>query len=259
MEVVFLGTGTSQGVPLIAHPNDGLDLDNPKNWRTRSSIHVVMGGHHIQVDAGPDFRLQCLHHQVEWVDTFILTHGHADHILGMDDLRRFNDLRDGAAIPVHSTADGLERVERIYPYAIGERPVVRGYAAFRLEPMPPVLNLPGGCVRAFPLPHGSIQTLGLVFEEAGTGACFAYFNDCKSVSPEARQAARAAHAVGLDALRFRPHPTHMSIDEALEVAADLGARASYFTHLTFEVDHETVTPTLPESVHLAYDGLRLTL
>ncbi|MGF1483985.1 MAG: MBL fold metallo-hydrolase [Opitutales bacterium] len=260
MEVIFLGTGTSQGVPIIAHPEDiGPDLANPKNWRTRSSIHVVMGGHHIQVDAGPEFRLQCIHNDIRQVDTFILTHGHADHILGMDDLRRFNDLREGRALPVYSTAHGIERVRTIFPYAIGERPVVRGYAAFLPQVMPEVLELPGGVVRAFLLPHGRIETLGLVFEEAGTGKRFAYFNDCKDVVPEARECARGVEAVALDALRFREHGSHMSIEEALAVAKDLQPAQSYFTHMTFEIDFDAFSPQLPAYVSLAYDGLRLQL
>ncbi len=260
MEVIFLGTGTSQGVPIIAHPDGiGPDLNNPKNWRTRSCIHVVMGGHHIQVDAGPEFRLQCIHNDVRQVDTFILTHGHADHILGMDDLRRFNDLRDGAALPVYSTAHGVERVHSIFPYAIGERPQVRGYAAFRPQEMPSVLELPGGIVRAFWLPHGRIETLGLVFEEAATGARFAYFNDCKAVLPEAREAARGAAAVALDALRFREHGSHMSVEEALKVAEDLQPSTSYFTHMTYEVDYEAYSQQVPPYVKLAYDGMRLEL
>ncbi|MGF1449246.1 MAG: MBL fold metallo-hydrolase [Opitutales bacterium] len=260
MEVIFLGTGTSQGVPIIAHPDGiGPDLDNPKNWRTRSSIHVEMGGHHIQVDAGPEFRLQCIHNKVRQIDTFILTHGHADHILGMDDLRRFNDLREGQALPVYSTAHGVERVRSIFPYAIGERPVVRGYAAFLPQIMPPVLALPGGTVRAFLLPHGRLETLGLVFEETESGAKFAYFNDCKAVVPAAREAARGAEAIALDALRFREHGSHMCIEEALQVAADLQPSTSYFTHMTYEVDYDVFSQQIPPYVKLAYDGLRLRL
>ena len=127
MEIVFLGTGTSQGVPMIAQPQgEGCDLDNSKNWRTRTSIHVEMGGHHIQVDAAPEFRMQCIQNGLDRIDTFILTHGHADHILGMDDLRRFCDLNGGHALPVYSSEEGLQRIRQIYPYAILEKPLVRG-------------------------------------------------------------------------------------------------------------------------------------
>ena len=187
MEIIFLGTGTSQGVPMIAQPKgEGCDLDNPKNWRTRTSIHVEMGGHHIQVDAAPEFRMQCIQHGLDQIDSFILTHGHADHILGMDDLRRFCDLNGGNALPVYSSAEGLERVRQIFPYAILDKPLVRGYPAFQLEPMPKTLELPGGTVESVLLPHGKIQVLGLVFTEAETGKQFTYYTDCNEVGEEAR-------------------------------------------------------------------------
>ncbi|MGE9294991.1 MAG: MBL fold metallo-hydrolase [Puniceicoccales bacterium] len=244
---------------MIAHDSEGCDLANPKNWRTRSSIHVTMGGHHIQVDAAPEFRLQCLRHQIEWIDTFILTHPHADHVMGMDDLRRFCDLRDYEAMPVFSTGDGIARIGQIFPYAISDRAYRKGYPAFALHEMPAVLETPGGTIRRFLLPHGSIQTLGLVFEEKDTGAKFAYFCDCKEVPPEARAAAEGAQVVVLDGLRPEPHPTHMSIFEAIETAKEIAAPAAYLTHFTFHIDHDSWTAQLPENIHLAYDGLRLTL
>ncbi|MEO0795931.1 MAG: MBL fold metallo-hydrolase [Verrucomicrobiota bacterium] len=259
MEVIFLGTGTSQGVPMIAHDSHGCDLSNPKNWRTRSSIHVVMDGHHIQVDASPEFRLQCIRNQIETIDTFILTHPHADHIMGMDDLRRFCDQRDGSALPVFSTTDGIARIGQIYPYAIGEKPTHPGYAAFRPNVMPEVLEVPGGRVYSTLLPHGRMTTLGLVFEETSSGKKFAYFNDCKEVTPRARELAEGAEVVVLDGLRPMEHPTHMSIDEALAAAAAMNLPTSYLTHFTFHIDHETWSAKMPENVHLAYDGLRLCL
>jgi phosphoribosyl 1,2-cyclic phosphate phosphodiesterase len=120
MEILIMGCGTSQGCPLPAHDNPGLDLKDPRNWRARTSVHVVIEGHHVQVDAAPEFRTQCLKYDVREVDTFILTHGHADHVLGMDDLRQFCTNKGGAAIPVYSTEVGLERIKAIFPYAVGK-------------------------------------------------------------------------------------------------------------------------------------------
>lgn len=259
MEIIFLGTGTSQGVPMIAHPNQGCDLSNPKNWRTRCSIHVVMDGFHIQVDASPEFRLQCLRHGIDQIDHFILTHPHADHIMGMDDLRRFCDLRDFSALPVSSTPDGLERIRTIYPYADGEKPVSRGYPAFQLTEMPETLQTPGGTVKHTLLEHGSMLVLGLVFEEASSGCKFVYYNDCKRVSSEALALAKGADAVALDGLRPMEHPSHMTITEAIAVAQEIDAPQSYLTHLTFQIDHETWQAKLPENIDLAYDGLRFEL
>lgn len=257
MQLILMGTGTSQGVPMIAFDGHHCDLADPRNHRTRTSAHVVMGGHHIQIDAGPEFRMQCLACDIRQIDTFILTHGHADHVVGMDDLRRFCDLRGGDAIDVYTSAEGKERVEQVYPYAVGEKPVYKGYAAFRLHEMPFCLELPGGTVRSCLLPHGRIEVLGLVFEEKGTGKRLAYYTDCKEVGPRARELARGVDVLVIDGLRPEPHPTHLCITEAVEVARDLAAGRTYLTHLTHHVDHATVSRQLPPGVELGYDGLRV--
>ena len=242
---------------MIAQPDGGCDLSNPKNWRTRTSVHVEMGGHHIQVDAAPEFRLQCIQNQITQIDTFILTHPHADHILGMDDLRRFCDLNGGRALPVLSSEEGLQRVREIFPYAITDRPKVSGYPAFKLETMPDKLELPGGTVQAVYLPHGPMRVLGLVFTEAKTGAKFAYYTDCKEVPKAARELAQGADLLVLDALRPNAHPSHMTIREAVDAAVAIGAKHSRLTHMSYTVDHETTEKELPETIRLAYDGLRV--
>ena len=240
-------------------PGEGCDLTNPKNWRSRSSIHVEMGGHHIQVDAAPEFRIQCIQNEIQKIDTFILTHGHADHVVGMDDLRRFCDLREGSALPVYSTDEGLERVRSIFPYAILDRPVVRGYPAFQLRKMPQRLELPGGTVESVLLPHGRIQVLGLVFKESETGKQFTYFTDCQEVPGAAQGLATGSDVVVLDGLRPFTHPSHMSIGEAVTAAERIGAPVSYLTHMTYHVDYVETGSMLPATVRLAYDGLRLTV
>ena len=258
MEIVFLGTGTSQGVPMIAHPQTGgCDLENPMNWRTRTSIHVEMGGHHIQVDAAPEFRMQCIQNSIESIDTFILTHPHADHILGMDDLRRFCDVKGGTALPVYSTLDGLQRIRDIYPYAILDKPLVRGYPAFKLEVMPKELEVPGGLIESVILPHGKMQVLGLVFTENETGKKCAYYTDCSEVGEEARLIAEGADVVILDGLRPNPHPSHMTVAQATQTALEMGAQMSFLTHMTYMVDHAMTEAELPATVRLAYDGLRV--
>jgi phosphoribosyl 1,2-cyclic phosphate phosphodiesterase len=259
MEVIFLGTGTSQGVPMIACDCAVCTSGDPRNQRTRVSLHVVMDGLHVQVDAAPEFRLQCLREKIAQLDVFILTHGHADHIAGMDDLRRFCDLLGGTALTVYTTDEGAARTRAMFPYAIGEKPVAKGYAAFRLVAMPPVLELPQGTIHSTLLPHGSLSTLGLVFTERSSGKKFAYYTDCKTVPPEAIALARSADAVVLDGLRPTPHPSHMSIAEAVAVAREIAAPQTWLTHLTHKSDHATLAAALPAGIAPAYDGLRLRL
>lgn len=259
MEVIFLGTGTSQGVPMIACDCAVCTSPDPRNRRTRSSMHVMMGDLHVQIDATPEFRLQCVREKITQLDIFVLTHGHADHITGMDDLRRFCDLIGGEALTVYTTDEGMARVLSIFPYAIAERPVSKGYAAFKLLEMPPVLEFPQGTIRSTLLPHGGVNTLGLVFEEKVSGKKFAHYNDCKRLPREAVALAKGADVVVLDGLRPAPHPTHMNIDEACAAAAEIGAPLNYLTHLTHAIDHGPFEATLPAGVKLAYDGLRLQL
>ena len=259
MEVIFLGTGTSQGVPMIACDCPVCTSPDPRNRRTRTSIHVVMDGLHVQVDAAPEFRLQCLREDVRRLDVFILTHGHADHVAGMDDLRRFCDLLGGTALTVHTTQEGMDRVRALFPYAMSERPIAKGYAAFKLVAMPAALELPQGTIRSTRLPHGGVETLGLVFTERSTGRKFVYYTDCKSIPAEAIALARGADAVVLDGLRPLPHPSHLSIDEAVAAAREIGAPRTWLTHLTHLTEHASAEAALPGGIKFAYDGLRLKL
>ncbi len=259
MEVIFLGTGTSQGVPMIACNCAVCTSADPRNARMRASIHVVMDGLHIQVDAAPEFRLQCLREKINWIDLFILTHGHADHIAGMDDLRRYCDLLGGVALPVYSTDEGMGRVLAMFPYAIAERPISKGYAAFKLQEMPTRLELPQGTIESTLLPHGGVNTLGLTFTEKSSGKKFTYYTDCKRVPREAVAQAHGSDIVVLDGLRPDPHPSHMNVEEALAAAAEIGAPATYLTHITHLMGHVEWEAKLPAGVKFAYDGLRLVL
>jgi phosphoribosyl 1,2-cyclic phosphate phosphodiesterase len=243
---------------MIAHdPGSACNLQDKRNWRSRTSAHVKMGGLALQIDAAPEFRLQCIENRIEWIDLFFLTHGHADHIMGMDDLRRFIDIRDGKALPVYSTEEGLERVRSIYPYAIRPKPEFKGYPAFDPQMMPKKLETSGGTVSYTPLPHGRFEVMGLLFKEAGTGKRLAYYTDCKRLTPEAVALAKGADVVVLDALRPMPHPTHMTLHEAIEAATLLGAERTYFTHMTYMIDHEREGASLPPSMAFAHDGLRV--
>ena len=259
MEVIFLGTGTSQGVPLIACDCAVCTSTDRRNQRSRASVHVVMDGLHIQVDAAPEFRLQCIQNKVTWIDLFILTHGHADHVAGMDDLRRFCDLLGGNALTVYSTDEGIGRVLAMYPYAIMERPVVKGYPAFKLEAMPSKLELAQGTIESTLLPHGGVNTLGLAFTERSSGKKFVYYTDCKRVPREAVALAKGAEVVVLDGLRPETHTSHMSISEAISAAVEIGAKQTYLTHMTHLLDHVVDGERLPVGIGFAYDGLRVSL
>jgi len=250
-----MGTGTSQGVPMIAFDNHKCDLKNPRNWRTRTSVHVVAAGLHFQIDAPPEFRLQCIYNNIRRIDYFFLTHGHSDHIMGMDDLRRFCDMRGSIALDVFSTQDGLNRVSQIYPYAIRDKPLYKGYPAFRLHLAQKKLDFPGVQIHTTLLPHGSLQVLGLVFYEESTGQKLAYYTDCKYLPSEAKALAKGVDVLVVDALRYEEHPTHLCLKEALVISRELQASRTFLTHMTHHMDYDRLLHELPENVFPAYDGL----
>ncbi|OHE74191.1 MAG: MBL fold metallo-hydrolase [Verrucomicrobia bacterium GWC2_42_7] len=258
MKLTVLGCGTSEGVPLLIHPNDGLDLNNSKNWRTRSSIHVEIEDLHIQVDVGPDFRGQCLANKITKMDAVFLTHGHADHILGMDDLRRFCTVL-GKPLPVYGNQDTLQRVREVFPYAVAETPAAPGYPCFGLIEMPSQLKLPQCTIQSVVLPHGPCKVLGFVFTESVSGKKIAYYCDCKQVTQDAFRLAKNADVVILDGLRPHSHESHMTLAEAIDVATELNAKQSFITHMSFFIDYKKHSQSMPPHIHLAYDGLVVNL
>ncbi len=260
MEILVLGSGTSHGVPMIACDCAVCTSADPRDQRTRASVHVIMDGLRIQIDATPEFRLQVLRARIPSIDLFILTHGHADHILGMDDLRRYCDAREDGTLPVYCAEEGEARVRAIYSYALTPPgPVRDGYARFDLRRMPERLELPAGTIESTPLPHGKIDTLGLVFTERSSGRRFAYYTDCKTVPPAGRELALGADLLLIDGLRPQPHPTHQSIAEAVEMVGRIAPRQAYLTHIAHSVAHADEADLLPASIRFAQDGQRFVL
>jgi phosphoribosyl 1,2-cyclic phosphate phosphodiesterase len=261
MEILVLGSGTSHGVPMIGCTCDVCRSDNPKNRRFRPSILVRNGEETILVDTTPELRLQSLAFGVSRVDAVLFTHTHADHLFGLDDLRRFNDL-SGQDIPVYGDEATQADIRRAFDYIFRETQAGGGKPRLTLHPIPPEFTLCGLRIEAFYVLHGRLPVLSFRFHSTDTDGhprSFAYVTDVSEIPPDSRERLRDLDLLFLDAVRFDPHPTHFGLYQALDVIADLQPRRAYLTHLSHHFDHEKVNAQLPPNVELSYDGLTITL
>jgi phosphoribosyl 1,2-cyclic phosphate phosphodiesterase len=249
LTVTILGSGTSTGVPVPGCSCAVCTSDDPQNVRTRCSVLLSHGGKNILIDTATDLRQQVLREKIAHIDAVLYTHTHADHIHGIDDLRAFN-IVSGQAIPIFGSPETLAVVRRSFGY-IFDAELEPGYRP-RLETrqIDGPFDLFGLTVQPLPLQHGSSMSLGY---KVGS---FAYLVDCNAIPEETAPLLRNIEILVIDALRFRPHTSHFNIAQALEVARSLGARRTFLTHLSHDVDHARHTALLPAGVELAYDGQR---
>jgi phosphoribosyl 1,2-cyclic phosphate phosphodiesterase len=252
--VIVLGSGTSHGVPMIGCTCAVCRSDDPRDRRTRPSIAVVVeGGPSILVDTSTDLRHQALTHGLTRVDAILYTHSHADHIMGLDDVRRFNVMQDGA-IPAYADERTATDLQRSFSYVFS-RPSEQGggIPQISLTTVNGPFQVGAVRVQTVPIFHGARPILGFRF---GTGA---YLTDCNRIADDAWPLLEGLDVLILDALRHRPHPTHFTVAEALQVVERVRPRRTFLTHICHDLPHAATNAALPAGVELAYDGLALTI
>jgi phosphoribosyl 1,2-cyclic phosphate phosphodiesterase len=250
--VLFLGTGTSHGVPMIGCTCAVCRSTDPRDTRLRPSIYVdVPGCAKILVDASPDLRQQALTHGLTRIDAVLFTHGHADHILGLDEVRRFNVMQDGP-MPCYANAATWATLRQTFHYIFdGMARVGGGIPQLEVHEITGPLTLQGVHVQPVPLWHGPMPVLGFRLGD------FAYLTDCNRLADDAWALVEGVDTLVIDALREKPHVTHFSLEQALEVIATVKPRRAYTTHMTHDLAHAETNARLPAGVELAYDGLVL--
>ena len=255
MEVIFLGTGTSHGIPVIGCDCPVCTSTNPKNNRTRCSVYVRTKGVEIIIDMTPEFRIQMLREKLSTADAVLITHTHADHLHGLDDIRPMTFKRP---MPFYGSTKVISIIRKRFDYIFNVTQMGGGKPHIQLNPVEGPFFIPtkdGGKLEIIPVPmlHGKIETFGYRIGD------FAYLTDCSYIPKASLRLLNGLKVAVIDALKYKDHPTHFTVEKALAMAQKLKAERTYFTHMCHDIDHAKLLSELPEGIEPAYDGLRITI
>lgn len=252
MKVVFLGTGTSQGIPVIGSKHPVCLSEDPRDKRLRTSAYVEVEGVNFVIDTGPDFRQQMLNNNIERVDAILFTHEHRDHVAGFDDIRPFNFMQK-AAIPVYGDYRVAKALRSGYPYVFETENRYPGAPAadlYEIENKP--FNVKGIEITPIEVLHLKLPVFGFRIAD------FTYITDAKRISETELDKIKGSKVLVLNALRIEEHYSHFNLEEALQIVEKVKPERAYFTHISHLLGfHEEVSNQLPENVYLAYDGLTI--
>jgi phosphoribosyl 1,2-cyclic phosphate phosphodiesterase len=249
-EITILGSGTSMGVPTLGCTCRVCTSTDPRDRRTRPSIAVAWAGHRVIIDTGPDFRTQALREGIDHVDAVLYTHSHADHILGLDDLRPLT-FRHKSKVPLYADDAAATVIERIFDYTFDPNARYPTRARVEMHRLGQSVEIEGAVFYRVPLTHGKIEVAGFRFGNA------AYLTDMNTIPDSSLALLENLDVVILDALRKTPHPSHATLEQALGFVDQMKPRRAFFTHMSHDLSHAKTNNELPEHIQLAYDGLRV--
>jgi len=254
MKVIILGTGTSQGIPIIGCSCETCVSTNPKDKRLRTSAFINVNGLNILIDTSVDFRQQMLRNKINDIDVVLYTHHHVDHINGLDDLRQITQ-RYNKVIDLYGTRTSINEIKTSFRYVFDKElikhnavPLVKFHSiANKKFKIKNTEIIPVECM------HGNLKIFGYRINK------FAYLTDCSAISDKELKKLEGLKVLVINALRIRPHPTHFNLQQAIEVAKKVKPAKTYFTHLTHDILHERINSSLPKGIELAYDGIEFNL
>jgi phosphoribosyl 1,2-cyclic phosphate phosphodiesterase len=247
--LTVLGSGTSMGVPTIGCTCAVCESTDAHDKRTRPSVMVTYGGRTVVIDTTPDFRAQAIREGLRKVDAVLYTHAHADHILGLDDLRPLTFW--SGDIPLYADAATSGRLHEIFGYIFKGEYKFGGSSTLKLLPLDGNLDLFGVTFRPIPVKHGDADISAFRFGSA------AYVTDFSDISEESLKQLEGLDILFLDALRHKPHPTHSSLSNSLALVERLKPQRAYFTHISHDLGHVATNANLPQNVRLSHDGMKL--
>jgi len=248
--LTVLGSGTSMGVPTIGCSCRVCNSTDPHDRRTRPSVMVQWDSHTVLIDTTPDFREQALRENITQVDAVLYTHTHADHILGLDDLRPLSYHRAGK-IPLYARPESAEFIRNMFRYIFDADYKFGGLAQVELKPVDKTFELFGANVEPVPVIHGETEIYGFRL------GSMAYLTDFSSIPESSLEMLRDLDVLFLDALRYQAHPTHSTVEQSLKIADQVGAKRVFFTHICHDLPHQETNGQLPPHVRLSYDGMKV--
>jgi phosphoribosyl 1,2-cyclic phosphate phosphodiesterase len=238
------------GVPTLGCHCAVCESEDPHDKRTRPSVLLTYGGHNVLIDTAPDFRSQAMRARLDRLDAVLYTHGHADHILGLDDIRAYN-LKQKSTVPIYGSVKTLATLRKQFAYVFDDTPTESSVPAVELHAIEGPFDLFGANIIPVPAMHGSQPVLGFRVGKVG------YLTDFSRVPDSSKALLTGLDHLILDALRYVPHPTHSTVEQSLALVEELRPKRAWFTHICHDLGHVETNAKLPENVRLAYDGLQL--